>query len=66
VNIVYVEPGSEAPQQVKDMVQQQKFLVLPKGMIDTEKPIMRVIRASKQQQLKKGKKQIYFVGVPTL
>ena len=60
VNIVYFEE-KEPPSQVKDWVQQQRFVVMPKGLIDTEKPIMRVIKPSKDME-KSGKKHIYFVG----
>jgi hypothetical protein len=32
VNIIYVEPGGKAPSTVKDMLQQNAFVVLPKNI----------------------------------
>jgi len=70
VNIIYVERGSKPPTKVQELVQQDKFVVVPKvHMAPTfmrgefsDQRILRVVRPSQEQLEQKGTKKIFFVG----
>ena len=54
VNIVYVEPGAEPQNQIKDLIQHQKYLVLPKtGLVNADQKFMRVVRGPKNDPKQK-------------
>lgn len=57
VNIVYIEKGSQAPTKVQELVQQEKFVVVPKVQLAPtfmrgehgDQRIMRVVKPSQDQ-----------------
>ena len=73
VNIIYLEKGSKAPSKVQELVQQDKFVVVPKVQMAptflrgefNDQRILRVVKPSQEQQQQKGNKKIFFVGQPT-
>jgi hypothetical protein len=66
VNIVQLENANNLNEKEGEynLVQLQKYLVLPKvGLINEDQRFIRVVRGP-QEQIKKNNNKIYYVGVP--